>query len=103
MRPVHEARLVAGQEQGGLGDLYRFADAALGGGDGGVGDVDAKGLQGGHLAQAVRGFDEAGAEGVAADAPVAEFHGDGAGEHVDRALGGVIQHLHRGAGHGRDR
>lgn len=36
MRPVHEARLVAGQEQGGLGDLHRFADAALGGGDGGL-------------------------------------------------------------------
>lgn len=36
MRPVDEACLVAGQEQGGLGDLHRFADAALGGGDGGL-------------------------------------------------------------------
>jgi len=103
MRPVHEARLVAGQEERGLGHLHRFADAAPGGGDGGLGHVDAKGLQGGHLSQTVRGFDEAGADGVAADAPVAEFNGDGAGKHIDGTLGGVIEHLHRGAGHGRDR
>ena len=34
--------------------------------------------------------------------PVAEFNGDGAGEDLGGAFGGVMRHLPRGAGQGRD-
>jgi len=55
MRPLHKARRVAGQGQRCLRHLHRCADAALGGGGGGVGNVDARGLQVGHLPQPVQG------------------------------------------------
>src|SRR5262245_12468998 len=83
---VDEARFVAGQEQRGFGDFLGLADAALLGGDGRLGDVDTELLQLGDFAQPMRRADEAGANCIAADVPVAELDGNGAGEHVAGAL-----------------
>ena len=47
------------------------------------------------------GSGDAGADSVAADAPVAECHGDGAGKAVGGVPGGDMQPPIRGAGHGR--
>ena len=51
------------------------------------------------LAQAVRRSHEARADSVAADVAVAEFDSDGAGEHMHRALGRVVEHFHRRCRH----
>ncbi len=82
MRAIDEARIVGGEEEGGLGHLFRLADAALLCGKCRFRHIDTERLQVFHLAKPVRRAHEAGADGVAADVAVAEFDGDGAGEHV---------------------
>ena len=51
----------------------------------------------------MRCFDKARTDRVAANAPVAKLYRNGAGKHVTRAFGGIIQNLHRRRIHRRNR
>lgn len=86
LRSVDEFGVVGGEVEGGAGDVFGAAHAALGGADGGVGHVNAQGGQACHFALAMRGFDEAGADGVAADAAIPKLDRDGPGKHVTAPL-----------------
>ena len=81
------AGVVGGEEDGGGGDVVGLAGAAERGfGDGILVEIGADEAGG----VGAFGFDDAGVEGVDADALGAELEGEDAGDGVDRTLGGGV-------------
>src|SRR3954454_18542365 len=94
-----EGGVVAGEEEGGFGDLLGFAETAHRDVDEALGG--AFGVLGEELLEE-GGIDRAGAEGVDADAAAGELDAELAGEREDGALGGGVGALGDGCAHHGD-
>lgn len=90
-----KAGLIGSQEKNSAGDFFRFADATLFGGEAAFIPGLTGGVQFINLAQAMRRFDETGADGIAANAAVAVFGGDNAGQLKHRAFAHAVNSFQR--------